>query len=39
MSVSVTFLGGLREIGRNFAAVEVEGRIMLNNVGLMFPLK
>ena len=37
MSVSVTFLGGLGEIGRNCAAVEVEGRIMLIDVGLMFP--
>ena len=37
MSVSVTFLGGLGEIGRNCAAVEVDGRIMLIDVGLMFP--
>ena len=37
MSVSVTFLGGLGEIGRNCAAVEVEGKIALIDVGLMFP--
>lgn len=35
--VSITFLGGLGEIGRNCAAVEVEGRIMLLDCGLMFP--
>lgn len=37
MSVSVTFLGGLGEIGRNCAAVEIEGKIALIDVGLMFP--
>lgn len=37
MSVSVTFLGGLGEIGRNCAAIEVEGKIALIDVGLMFP--
>lgn len=37
MSVSVTFLGGLGEIGRNCAALEVDGRIILIDVGLMFP--
>jgi len=37
MSVSVTFLGGLGEIGRNCAAVEIDGRIALIDVGLMFP--
>lgn len=35
--VHVTFLGGLGEIGRNCAAVEVEGRILLIDCGLMFP--
>ena len=35
--VTVTFLGGLGEIGRNCAAIEVEGRIMLLDCGLMFP--
>ncbi len=29
--------GGLGEIGRNCAAIEVEGRIMLLDCGLMFP--
>ena len=37
MSVSVTFLGGLGEIGRNCAAVEVDGKIALIDCGLMFP--
>ncbi len=37
MSVSVTFLGGLGEIGRNCAAIEVEGKLALIDVGLMFP--
>lgn len=37
MSVSVTFLGGLGEIGRNCAALEVNGKIALIDVGLMFP--
>lgn len=35
--VRVTFLGGLGEIGRNCAAIEVDGRIMLIDCGLMFP--
>ena len=37
MSVSVTFLGGLGEIGRNCAAVEIGGKIALIDCGLMFP--
>ena len=37
MSVSITFLGGLGEIGRNSAAVEIEGKIALIDCGLMFP--
>src|SRR6266540_2104445 len=35
--VRVTFLGGLGEIGRNCACIEVDGRIILLDVGLMFP--
>lgn len=35
--VTVTFLGGLGEIGRNCAAIEIDGRIMLLDCGLMFP--
>jgi ribonuclease J len=35
--VRVVFLGGLGEIGRNCAAIEVGGRIMLIDCGLMFP--
>ncbi len=35
--VTITFLGGLGEIGRNCAAIELSGRIMLLDCGLMFP--
>jgi ribonuclease J len=35
--VRVTFLGGLGEIGRNCACIEVEGSILLLDCGLMFP--
>ena len=37
MSVRTTFLGGLGEIGRNCAAIEIDGRIALVDCGLMFP--
>ena len=37
MSVRVTFLGGLGEIGRNCAAIEIDGQIALVDCGLMFP--
>jgi len=37
VSVTVTFLGGLGEIGRNCAAIEVDGEIALIDCGLMFP--
>ncbi|HET7522626.1 MAG TPA: ribonuclease J [Acidimicrobiales bacterium] len=36
-TVKVVFLGGLGEIGRNCACVEVSGRIMILDCGLMFP--
>jgi ribonuclease J len=36
-SVRVVFLGGLGEIGRNCACIEVGGRIVLLDCGLMFP--
>lgn len=35
--VRVVFLGGLGEIGRNCAAIEVDNQIMLIDCGLMFP--
>jgi ribonuclease J len=35
--VKITFLGGLGEIGRNCAAVEIDDRILLVDCGLMFP--
>ncbi len=36
-SVTLTFLGGLGRIGRNCAALETEGRIVLLDCGQMFP--
>jgi ribonuclease J len=35
--VRIVFLGGLGEIGRNCACIEVGGRIMLLDCGIMFP--
>jgi ribonuclease J len=35
--VRITFLGGLGEIGRNCACIEIDDRILLLDVGLMFP--
>jgi ribonuclease J len=35
--VRITFLGGLGEIGRNCAVLELEGRMILLDCGLMFP--
>jgi ribonuclease J len=35
--VRITFLGGLGEIGRNCACIELGGRIILLDCGLMFP--
>jgi ribonuclease J len=35
--VRIVFLGGLGEIGRNCACIEVDDRIMLLDCGLMFP--
>ena len=35
--VRIVFLGGLGEIGRNCACIEVGGRILLLDCGLMFP--
>ncbi|MFH1105561.1 MAG: ribonuclease J [Actinomycetota bacterium] len=37
MTVRVAFLGGLGEIGRNCASVEIDGRMALIDCGLMFP--
>lgn len=37
MTVRISFLGGLGDIGRNCAAIEVGGRIALIDCGLMFP--
>jgi len=36
-AVAVTFLGGLGEIGRNMATIEVDGRIAIVDVGVLFP--
>jgi len=35
--VRVAFLGGLGEIGRNCACIEVDGRILVLDIGIMFP--
>jgi ribonuclease J len=35
--VTITFLGGLGEIGRNCACLEVDGSMLLIDCGLMFP--
>ncbi len=35
--VRITFLGGLGEIGRNCACIEVGGRIVVLDCGVMFP--
>ncbi|MEZ5235927.1 MAG: ribonuclease J [Acidimicrobiales bacterium] len=35
--VTITFLGGLGEIGRNCCAIEVDGDLVLVDFGLMFP--
>src|ERR1700712_3599687 len=36
-SVRIVFLGGLGEIGRNCCCIEVDGRILLIDCGIMFP--
>ena len=38
-SVHITFLGGLGEIGRNCAAIEINKRIVLLDCGQLFPYK
>ena len=35
--VRIVFLGGLGEIGRNCACIEVDGRIVVLDCGIMFP--
>ena len=35
--VRVVFLGGVGEVGRNMACIELDGRILLVDVGLSFP--
>lgn len=35
--VTITFLGGLGEVGRNCACFELDGRIVLLDCGLLFP--
>jgi ribonuclease J len=37
MTVALDFLGGLGEIGRNCAALEIDSKIALIDCGLMFP--
>lgn len=35
--VEVAFLGGLGEIGRNMATIEIDGRLAIVDVGVLFP--
>jgi ribonuclease J len=35
--VSITFLGGLGDIGRNCAAIETQNQILLLDCGQLFP--
>ncbi|MDX1509924.1 MAG: ribonuclease J [Nitriliruptorales bacterium] len=37
MTVRITFLGGLGEIGRNMATIEVDGTLAVIDVGVLFP--
>ena len=37
MTVKVGFLGGLGEVGRNCASIEIDGELALVDCGLMFP--
>lgn len=37
MSVRIGFLGGLGEIGRNCAAIEIDGKVAMLDCGIMFP--
>jgi ribonuclease J len=37
VSVKVAFLGGLGEIGRNCASIEIDGSVAMVDCGLMFP--
>jgi ribonuclease J len=37
MSVRIVFLGGLGEIGRNCFCLEIDGRILVVDCGIMFP--
>ena len=36
-NVRVVFLGGVGEVGRNMACIELDERILLVDVGLSFP--
>jgi ribonuclease J len=36
-NVGITFLGGLGEVGRNSTCVEVDGKLLLIDFGVMFP--
>jgi ribonuclease J len=36
-NIRVVFLGGVGEVGRNMACIELDGRILLVDVGLSFP--
>ena len=35
--VTITFLGGLGEVGRNSTCIEIGGKLLLIDFGVMFP--
>jgi ribonuclease J len=37
MTIRIAFLGGLGNVGRNCATIEIDGRVALIDCGLMFP--
>ena len=36
-NVNITFLGGLGEVGRTCTCIEIDGKLLLIDFGLMFP--
>jgi|TARA_B110000014_G_scaffold60566_1_gene40992 ribonuclease J len=36
-NVNITFLGGLGEVGRNCTCIEIDGKLLLIDFGVMFP--
>ena len=36
-NVNITFLGGLGDVGRNCTCVEIDGKLLVIDFGVMFP--